>query len=369
MSNIFNSPELKALDDAIQGAFGRLSGRMQELEQRLVAGRAPHFGGSGDDSITKALETSEQLKAMQRGELRGGCRIVLPADAISTKTITGPTTPGAGALQDPDRATGIVGAAMRRLTVRALLPSLPTTAGATQYTRQSVFTSGAQIQGEDSSPFEKEGAIKGETGMTFELVTSDVVTVATWIPASVQVLNDLPALEQHIRTWLTFALGLEEEDEILNGSGASGHLEGLVTAATAFNRGATGDTRADVLRKAVTQLQLADHVATGFLLNPSDAEGLDLLKDTTGQYLKVMIGDRAWNVPVISTNSIASGSWLAGDFMSAQVRDRQGVTIEISNSHEDFFTRNLLAIRAELREGLEIHRPLGFVTGDFNQGT
>jgi HK97 family phage major capsid protein len=127
----------------------------------------------------------------------------------------------------------------------------------------------------------------------------------------------------------------------------------------------------DVLRKAITQLQLAYHVPTGIVLHPTDWEGIELQKNTLGDYLEVTLTDAngnpvAWRCPVVPTVAIAAGTFLVGDFQSALVRDRQLATVEISNSHSDFFARNLLAIRAEQREGLEIHRPAGFVTGSLN---
>lgn len=360
--------QLRAIEAAMTGASNRLQERIAGFEASLLdfqqqRVRAPH-GNVPSAALRKSLQDSDQLQAMASGALRGAARIVLPGGVLNT-AITGPVAPGSGPLQDPDRSSGIVGPAMRRQTVRALLPSLPTDAGSTQYTRMSAFVNNAQAQGHGSSPEEREGQVKGESGMTFELESAPVITIAHWIPASNQVLNDMAALEQHIRTWLTYGLSLREEDELLNGVGGNVHIEGLVTAATVFNRGATADTKADTLRKAITQLLLADHPCSGIVINPADEEALDLLKDSTGQYLRVKVGGRTWDVPTIPTNSMTAGTWLAGDFSAALLRPRQGVTIEISNSHEDFFVRNLVAIRAELREALEIHRPLGFVRGSY----
>lgn len=366
--------DILKIQQAQGDAFARLADRSKEMQDRLqdmeqkMHQRPRMDGGDGDGGDHSAIETAlngcNDLKRMQRGETKE-CRFTIPAASLNVKTITGPITDGAAALQNPDRAPNIVGPAMQRLTVLALLPSAGTTSSATQYTRQSVFTSGAAIQGADSSPLEREGAIKGEAGFTFELVTSAVQTVAVWVPASVQVLDDMVALGRHIDSWLRYDLALKVETEVLTGSGSGLHLEGLTTAATAYNRGATNDTRTDTLRKCITQLALANHVASGVVLNPNDSEVIDLLKDTTGQYLRVVIGGRAWNVPVIESNSMTAGQFLMADFQSALVRTRQDATIEISNSHAEFFTRNLVAIRAELRMGLEIHRPAGFVTGSF----
>jgi hypothetical protein len=42
---------------------------------------------------------------------------------------------------------------------------------------------------------------------------------------------------------------------------------------------------------------------------------------------------------------------------------RQPITVEISTEHSDYFTRNLVAIRAELRAALVVMRPGAFIKG------
>lgn len=365
--------DVKAIEAAIQKATKSVGDRMAELSARLIEleqkGGIPFRGelNHGSGVIAEAFEKNDTLKAMARGEFKGNTRILLPAGALETKAaILGPVAAGAAALQHPDSSSGVQGLAMRRMTVRALLPVVPTEAGATQFTRMTVFTNAAAAQGAGSSPAEKEGQVKAESSMTFTLEVAPIATIAHWIPASSQVLSDMPGLEQLVRTFLAYGLAVEEEDELLNGGGDP-EIEGLLTIATAFNRGATADTRGDTIRKAITQLLLADHVCNGIVVNPADDEALDLEKDNDGRYMLVKVGGKAWQVPVVSTNAISAGQWLAGDFTSAVVRERQGVAIEISNSHSDFFTRNMIAIRAELREGLEVHRPAGFVKGSFHQ--
>ncbi len=285
-----------------------LKSRVLDIEQRSI--RNPYTGdggGSGAGAIVKAISESEQFRLLQTGALKE-CRIPLPAGALQTKTILGPVTPGAAALQAPDRSSGIVGMAQRRMTIRGLLPSLPTEAGATQYTRLLVFTNAAAPQGGVTSPDQvTEGEVKAESNMSFELVTSPIVTIAHWVAASTQVLSDMPALERFIDVWLRYGLALVEEDNLLNGNGLQGTLQGLLSQASAFTGGATNQTKLDTLRKAITQLQIAEHVATGIVLNPIDWEGIELLKDTSGQYLNVVLNVSGtpvtWRVPVVVTNA------------------------------------------------------------------
>jgi hypothetical protein len=68
------------------------------------------------------------------------------------------------------------------------------------------------------------------------------------------------------------------------------------------------------------------------------------------------------------TNSMTSGYFLvgSGNPAAAELRDRMGMTVEISTSHEDFFVRNLVAIRAERRACLVVKRPGSYIYGALN---
>ena len=57
--------------------------------------------------------------------------------------------------------------------------------------------------------------------------------------------------------------------------------------------------------------------------------------------------------PIVTT-SIASGTFLvgSGSAVASEIRDRMGMTVEISTQRSDYFTRNMIAIRAEKRAAL-----------------
>jgi HK97 family phage major capsid protein len=344
-------------------------GRLLDLEQRLA--HKPAGGGGGGTSLAEALESaldkSEQFKALRGGRVKGS--VVIPLDGVNLHQKAISSTISGGYISQADRSAVIVTPSARRLTVRDLLPSVSTSHGSTEFLRELSFSNNAGPQYDTSSPTPgQEGAVKNASDMTFEVVTSPITTVAHHFTVARQALDDSAALLQHIQGRGVYGLKLEEEDELVNGSGTSGELTGLLTAATAFSGGATNQSRADTLRKAITQLAIADQECTGILLNPRDVEGIELTKATTGEYLSIMVFVNGvpvlWRVPVISTNSIAAGSFLAGDFtMAATIRDRQEATVEISLDHADYRTRNLALILIEERIGLEMHRPTALVTG------
>jgi len=267
----------------------------------------------------------------------------------------------------------IVAPAQRRLRIRDLLPAVPTNAGSTEFLRELVYTNNAGPQYDGSSPAAAtEGALKNPSDMTFELISSPVVTIAHHLTVSRQALEDSAALQQHLDTRGIYGWQVELDEELLTGDGTSGTLDGLVNNAAAFTGGSTSLTPADAIRKAITQLAIADHVATGVVLHPRDAETLELAKDLQSRYLGVVLHVDGqpfiWRIAIIESNSMTQGQFLAGAFdMAATIRDRAEAHVEISLDHADYRTRNLALILIEGRVGLEIHRPNALVTGSLTQ--
>ena len=72
-------------------------------------------------------------------------------------------------------------------------------------------------------------------------------------------------------------------------------------------------------------------------------------------------------MPVIVTNSINSGEALVGAFnLGAMLWDREEASVRISESHSDYFTKNMLAILGEERVALTVFRPEAFVSITFD---
>jgi HK97 family phage major capsid protein len=72
--------------------------------------------------------------------------------------------------------------------------------------------------------------------------------------------------------------------------------------------------------------------------------------------------ERMWGLPVVVTTAQTEDTGLVGDFRQAALYLRQGIDVQVSNQHDDYFVRNLLAIRAEMRAALAVYRPAAFCT-------
>ena len=270
----------------------------------------------------------------------------------------------------PDqRVPGIITTPNRRLRIRQLLPRGQTTSNLVQFVRENVFTNNAGPQAGASPTTAGENQLKNESDITFTLANAPVVTIAHFILASTQVLDDAPMLQSYINSRLLYGLELEEEEELLTGDGTVGTLDGLMNQATAYNRAQTG-TRIDWLRRAITQLQLSEYDAEFIVLNPADWENIELTKDVDGRYIianpQSLLGPQLWGLPIVATNTMPATQFLmANGSQAAQIWDRMQSAVLLSREDSDNFRRNMVTLLAEERLALTVYRTTALINGVF----
>lgn len=372
------SYEKKLLDDAVnlvQGKIDRytnnldaLSDRLKEVEQKSAGGYSGFSGHSMQPSskLADSIFQHEQFKAFKSGNQRK-IKMTFDQPLLNVKnTITGDTGSPAepsDILAPATRMPGIVGGAFRSLRLRDLLPVMPCSSNLVEVTRELAWTNNAASQA-------SEGAQKAESDLTFELLSVPVRTIAHFIKVSRQAMDDQPALSRFIEQRMRHGVELEEEDQLLNGDGSDATVEGLIDQATAYNLGVSGDTAADTLSRAAEQVELQDWTPSGIVMNYADWRALTRVKDGEDRYLLAgaqgAVMPQVWGLPVVPTNSIASGSFLVADFaMAAILWDRQQTIVEMSEADGTNFQDNLITVRAESRIALTVIRPSAIVAGTF----
>ncbi|MEZ5782350.1 MAG: phage major capsid protein [Rhizobiaceae bacterium] len=264
-----------------------------------------------------------------------------------------------------DRRPGVIEQPQQELTIRQLL--LPR-----HHVQQFYRIRSRRDSATTPHPLPNPGGGKAQSNIQFELLTTPVRTIAHWFAASKQVLSDIPMLQSYINGKALIGLKIEEEDQILSGDGIGQNLHGLIPQASAFMESlysAGMDTMIDTIRRAALQVRVAQYRPTFVVLNPVDWAAIELTKDGDGSYIEVSIRQggemRLWRLNVIETTAIAQGEFLVGAQLGAQVFDREEAAVQISTSHSDFFTKNLIAILAEERLALAVTRPESFVHGYF----
>lgn len=220
-----------------------------------------------------------------------------------------------------------------------------------------------------------EGNAINESAVTFASASEKVKTIAAFIPATKQILDDFTELAGYINSALPYYVNLEEELQLLSGDGTGENLHGLVTQAAAYDTSLNGgsDNKIDQLGHAISQIARSKELDPTFVvLNTMDWWAIRLTKDTYGRYIlgdpQAAVRPSIWNLDVVSTTSIPTGSFLVGTGAApgAEIRDRMDMQVEISTEHADFFQKNLVAVRAEKRAALVVKRPNAFVSGTFS---
>ncbi|MBN1086547.1 phage major capsid protein [Erwinia aphidicola] len=330
--------------------------RLFDLEQKLSA-------GAEDPAQKKSFSerAAEELTKSWNGS-KGSF------DAKTFNKSLGSDAGSAGSLIQPMQVPGIVMPGLRRLTIRDLLAQGRISSNSLEYVREEVFTNNA------ASVEEKQ--LKPESDITFSKQTANVKTVAHWIQASRQVMDDAPMLQSYVNNRLMYGLALAEERQLLNGDGSGDDLEGLNHVATAYDASlnATGDTRADIIAHAVYQVTESEFSASGIILNPRDWHSIALLKDGEGRYIfggpQAFAANVMWGLPVVPTKAQTAGTFTVGGFdLASQVWDRMDATIEVSREDRDNFVKNMLTILCEERLALAHYRPTAIIKGTFESGS
>lgn len=214
------------------------------------------------------------------------------------------------------------------------------------------------------------GGYKPEGAWAFERVTATVKTIAEWVPATKRSLADAGQLEGLINDELRKDIEEREDGQILNGNGSGENITGILNTSGIQTQAFSTDLFQSV-RKGLTLARTVGRVnPNGIVMNPADVEAVDLAKDGSQRYYGLgpfAMGPRTlWGVPIVESEAMAAGNALLGDFSKAVLWDREQTTVTMTDSHADFFVRNLVAILAEERVAFGVTRPKAFVNVDIS---
>jgi hypothetical protein len=220
-----------------------------------------------------------------------------------------------------------------------------------------------------------EGALKPELTLVLPQIEAQLATIAVWAAVSNQTLEDVASFT----SWLNgvFALDVLDklDDEVLNGTGTGGRMQGLLTCP-----GLTGpiaftapETAADAIARAIAAVYAASRMPPdAIVIDPASYVAMLTLKaSTAGTYLSGAAMSAApisllWGTPIVASPAMPAGQAVVGNFArGGTLYGKTGLRMQASTEHSDFFVRNLTALLAELRAVLAVQRPPAFcrVTG------
>ena len=222
-----------------------------------------------------------------------------------------------------------------------------------------------------------EGAIEGAPAATNEGAkkpqvhfadptpkTVSLAKIAAFIKESDEYKDDYAFLESAINGRLLYHLGLVEQNklvyDLLNTSGIQSDTTSLTAASTAAQI-------ADVILKEAMDVQeQSGFPADAIVINPTDWYKLRIGKDGENRYygngyFSEQSIPNLWGIPVCVTTATSAGTIIVGAFKTCgSVVQKGGVGLDMTNSDQDDFVKNLMTIRAEERLALAVRRPAGF---------
>jgi HK97 family phage major capsid protein len=289
----------------------------------------------------------------------------------SGNAVDDPRDPGQTLLR-PQRLPGYLDLLQAPLKLRNLITVGATDNNTVEWVRQTAVASAAAETAEASATSGSSGT-KPESGMTFDLQNTVVQTIAHWIPATRAALADMAQLRTIIDSQLLDGVSRRLNSQILKGDGNAPNLAGILSQPIQSQDDVVGVTSGaryiERVLAAITKVRLAFLEPTAILMHPLDFQSVRLSKDEFGQYYfgsPAQVGETTlWGLPVIEDVTVDQGEPIVGDWSQAILYVREDVNILASDSHSDFFVRNMIVILGEARYALAVPRPDAFCTVDF----
>lgn len=270
-----------------------------------------------------------------------------------------------GDLITPEVRPGVLPKLQRRIMVTDLIAPGTTGSNVVEYLEETTFTNAAAPR--------DEGVGAADSTLVYDRKSTTVRSIDHFLPVTAEMLEDVGQLSSYIDGRLRLGVGLAEEDQLLNGTGVAPALQGIYTHLSLHAAQAKGaDSNADAIFKQIMALATDSFVfPDGIVINPANWQTIVLAKDGNGVYYgSGPFGPNQvpvlWGLPAAVTPLITATNALVGAYATcAQRFTRRGVTVTLSNSHSDYFTKRLVAVLAGMREALAIYRPgaFGKVTG------
>lgn len=366
--------ELSALAERVSAAAGAkalaFDGDVSEDESgRLSGSVAQKFIDSAEykqfQSLGGSASNSERAISLPEVKLGGYSEVMESKAALGTGL----------AFPEAVRYPMIDQTVKPELALMDLISKGRISASALQYVQVISVTRNAALQPENTgtSPSATPGqgvvpdTLKPLSELSTNIETANVFGYADGYVVTTQMLADAAAFASFMDNELRTSIRAVQEEYLLNGSGSNGEPRGILN--TSGLQGLTYDgsgsqpvrNLVEKVRTGIRKVREVGGSTSAILLHPEDNEAIDLMKDSNGNYI---FGGPAntgvqtlWGRPRVVSEKIHKGSVLLGDFKQVAFLDRDGISVQAFNQHEDFARRNLVYVRAEARGLQAIWRP------------
>jgi hypothetical protein len=211
------------------------------------------------------------------------------------------------------------------------------------------------------------GAAYPETSLT--TVATILVAKKLGIFSTVvdELFADFPTFSQYLDVELQRQITDAENWQLLNGDGTGDNLLGLLSVAGTLSRvlaGAGTTAALDTLEQGITDLRNGPSFCEpdAIIIHPSTWSNIRRTKDSQNRYLLGNPGETTvsdvWGIPVLQTTQIVPGTVVMANLeLATQAFIREGITLNMTNSSDDDFTKGKVKIRSSERLTLGVSRP------------
>jgi len=340
-----------------------IKANIEEVALRVLGLETKGVDKSTQETLSSILEgKAEELKAMKE---KSGRSVQFTLKAAGTMALSTNTT---GQIPQAEREQGITRIVRRNPYILQLVNVGTIMSNVWEWVEQKNADGGADMTA--------EGALKSLADFDLVVASANVKKVTAYIKVTKEMLDDVELMRSEIDQELTELINLRIDDQLLNGTGLTVNLNGIITTATAWAAGAFAlsiptPSKWDVLRTAVNQVRVNLFEPNYIVMHPTDVTSMELTKDSTGQYIMPPFtsvdGTIVSGIRIVANTGVTIDKFLVGDFQKSGVRFKEGLTINVGYENDDF-TKNLVTILAEARL---VHRVKSnhygaFVYGDFS---
>lgn len=345
-------------------AFDKAENDLKKALNAYEAGVAKDvsFSAALADSIVKSMD---EMTSLRNGRSKSADIYIQkdPSIMTATNSITGSNT-AAGRFAINNNET-IVPIARRQTYIRQIIGMGATDQEVYPYLRETAKDGSFGVQN-------PEGSAKPQVEYKAELVTAVESTVAAWKKIGRQTLTNVRGLSSFIQLVMVADLMIKEDDELLNGTGSNGRVQGFLQSASApssFGLTIAAPQIYDVVAGSAAKLAALDYTANFALVNPVDYWKMVTLKADDKNYLQNVIYNASasslnvFGIPVFPTTAITAGNFVVGDSRYVMPMQREGISLRFFEQDDKNVQENLITARIEERILQAVYRTNAFVGG------
>jgi HK97 family phage major capsid protein len=334
--------------------------RAMEENERIVP-PVPHAGGASDAPSPTARKSIGQLfveSAAYKDAMARKQRSFTVDIDHEVKTLVSES--GTGFAPQAIRTGMVVDSPQQQPRIVDVIPATTTTQVAVVFMQETTYTNAAAEVA--------EGGAYGEGALAYTQATSPVEKIGVFLPVTDEQLADVPGMEGRLNNRLGLMIRQRIDLQVVAGNGSSPNLLGIVNTSGVLTQAKGTDPNVDAVLKGITKVRNVGFAEPDvILMNPTDWQNIRLLRTADGVYLFGFPGDpgvaRLWGLPIVESTYLPLGTAIPGDYRGyTELSYKAGLELDVSNSHNDFFAKGQLAIRAQIRAAFVVYRASALCT-------